>query len=180
MSGMTMTQSSVARDLSAYEGAMWFTSSYLIAASSLSPLGGRLADVFSPRAMVLPCAFAFALGGLVTSQAQSFAVFIVGRCITGVGAAGIMTLSVILVLALAPVHRRGIFIGLVNLGFTIGLSFGAVVFGAVEPLVGWVSDLDLVTPVVGFVKPLTNPSTRSAPSSGCNVPSRWSPASAST
>lgn len=139
MSGMTMTQSSVALELRASGGeAVWFTSTYLIAGSSLSPLGGRLAAIFGPVSMVLPCVGAFALGGMLSGGAPSVAWFLVGRCLTGVGAAGIMTLSVILVLALSPESRRGVFIGLVNLGFTIGLSFGAVVFGAVEPLIGWV------------------------------------------
>jgi MFS family permease len=139
MSGMTMAQSVIAEELEAYENAMWFTSSYLITTSSLSPIAGRLATIFSPRTLVLPVAVFFALGGLITSQAHSFGVFILGRVFTGLGGAGIMTLSVVLVLELTSKRRRGLFIGLVNAGFTIGLSVGAVVFGAVLPAVGWVS-----------------------------------------
>lgn len=56
----------------------------------------------------------------------------------GAGAAGAMTLAVVFVLGLVGRRRRGLFIGLVNVGFTVGLSFGAVVFGAVEPVIGWV------------------------------------------
>jgi MFS family permease len=53
MSGMTMAQSAIAADLDAYENAMWFTSSFLIAMSSCAPLAGRLATIFSPRTIVL-------------------------------------------------------------------------------------------------------------------------------
>ena len=45
----------------------------------------------------------------------------------------------ILVLKLSSAKTRGLYIGLLNSGFTFGVSFGAVIAGAmVEPL-GWVS-----------------------------------------
>lgn len=119
---------------------MWFTSAYLIAVASMSPLVGRLAMVFSPGVMTLTSSLFFTVGALVSSQAMSFAVFILGRVLVGVGGAGVMTLSMILVLQLTSKRRRGLFIGLVNAGFTIGLSTGAVVFGALLPTLGWVSN----------------------------------------
>ncbi|GJC98328.1 major facilitator superfamily transporter [Colletotrichum higginsianum] len=146
-SGMTMTQSVVAEDLEAYADAMWFTSSYLISMASLAPLFGRLATIFSPRSLVLPLGCFFAAGGVVTSQAPSFWVFIAGRILTGMGGAGIMTLSVILVLELVGKRRRGVFVGLVNAGFTIGLSFGAVVYGALLPVIGWRALFAVQTPL---------------------------------
>lgn len=135
---MTMTQSVIAEELKAYEGAMWFTSSYLISMASLAPLFGRLATIFPPRYLVMPLGGFFAVGGVITATAHSFWVLIFGRIVTGMGGAGIMTLSVILVLELVDKKRRGIFVGLVNAGFTIGLSFGAVVYGALLPVIGWV------------------------------------------
>ncbi|OLN85575.1 Vacuolar basic amino acid transporter 1 [Colletotrichum chlorophyti] len=146
-SGMTMTQSVVAEDLDSYEDAMWFTSSYLISMASLAPLFGRLATIFSPRSLVLPLGGFFAVGGVVTSQARSFWGFIFGRILTGMGGAGIMTLSVILVLELVSKRRRGVFVGLVNAGFTIGLSFGAVVYGALLPVIGWRALFGIQTPL---------------------------------
>ncbi|KAM0287232.1 hypothetical protein ACHAQH_000546 [Verticillium albo-atrum] len=137
MSGVTMAQSAIAEDLQAYEEALWFTSSYLISMSALTPLIGRLATIFSPRVLVLPTGLFFAVGGAVTAAAHSFGVFILGRVLTGIGGAGITTLAVILVLELTSKTKRGIFVGLVNCGFTIGLSTGAVVYGALLPAVGW-------------------------------------------
>ncbi|KAB5535100.1 major facilitator superfamily domain-containing protein [Coniochaeta sp. 2T2.1] len=136
-SGMTMTQSKIAADLNAYEGAMWFTSSYLITMASMSPLVGRLAMIFSPAVMTLAASTFFAIGTLVCALAQSFAVFILGRVLVGIGGAGVMVLAMILVLQLTSKKRRGLYIGLVNAGFTIGLSTGAVVFGALLPTLGW-------------------------------------------
>ncbi|KAK8116191.1 major facilitator superfamily transporter [Apiospora sp. TS-2023a] len=137
MSGMTMAQSTIAADLDAYDDAMWFTSAYLIALSSLAPLTGRLASIFSPRLMVLVASLFFSAGGLVTAVAGSFGVFILGRVLSGMGGSAIMVLAFILVLELTSRRRRGLFVGMVNAGFTTGISLGAVVFGVMIPTAGW-------------------------------------------
>lgn len=143
MSGMTMIQGIIAEDLDAHEAAMWFTSAFLIPMSSLAPVAGRLATIFPPRALVLPVAATLAIGGLVCASAQSLGVFIAGRVLAGAGGAGVLTLAVIFVLELTSEKSRGVFVGLVNAGFTMGVSFGAVVSGALMPVIGWVSDCGL-------------------------------------
>ncbi|KAK4670566.1 uncharacterized protein QC763_212890 [Podospora pseudopauciseta] len=137
MSGISTTQSSIAEDLDAYQNAMWFTSSYMISVSSTAPLVGRLSMIFSPGVMVLICSTWFAIGAVIVSVAPTFGVFILGRVLCGVGSGGIMTLCMILVIQLTSKKKRGLWIGLVNAGFTIGVSTGAVVFGALLPVIGW-------------------------------------------
>ncbi|CAK7226860.1 hypothetical protein SCUCBS95973_006341 [Sporothrix curviconia] len=137
MSGMTMAQSDVAADLDAYAHAMWFTSTYLIASASFAPLVGRLATVFAASHLTAVSGLCFAVGAVVTARAQTLPVFLAGRVIVGMGGAGIMTLSLIVVLQFTSKRRRGLFVGLVNAGFTIGLSMGAVVYGALLPALGW-------------------------------------------
>lgn len=137
MSGMTMVQSAIAEELEAYELVTWFTSAYMISVASSAPLAGRLATIFSPGLMILASGFFFAVGAVVTSRASSFAIFTLGRVLIGVGGGGVMTLSLILVLQLTSRKRRGLFVGMVNFGFTLGVSFGAVVFGALLPVLGW-------------------------------------------
>ncbi|KAJ8066954.1 hypothetical protein OCU04_004336 [Sclerotinia nivalis] len=137
MSGISTTQSKIAEDLDSFTEASWFTSTYLIAMSSISPVAARLAQIFSPRNLILTAALLFAIGGAVTSQAPDLKTFLMGRAISGIGGAGIMTISLILILELTSKKRRGIFIGLANSGFTLGVSLGAVVWGALLPVVGW-------------------------------------------
>ncbi|KAK4211446.1 major facilitator superfamily domain-containing protein [Rhypophila decipiens] len=137
MSGITTTQSTIAADLDAYEYAMWFTSSYMMTMSSISPLMGRLSMIFTPGTMILISSFFFSAGAVVTSQAQSFAVFILGRILVGVGGGGILTLAMILVIQLTSKKRRGLWIGLTNAGFTVSVSMGALIFGALLPVMGW-------------------------------------------
>ncbi|KAK3392156.1 major facilitator superfamily domain-containing protein [Sordaria brevicollis] len=137
MSGISTIQSTIASDLSAYDSAMWFTGVYLITSSSVAPLIGRLSTIFTPGLMVLISSLFFSVGALVTSQATNLTVFMAGRVLVGIGGGGIMTLALILVIQLTSKKRRGVWIGLTNAGFTIGMSTGAVVFGALLPVIGW-------------------------------------------
>jgi len=107
--------------------------------SSTSPLTARFAAIFSPRKCLFYSAILFAAGGILTSQAKVLSVFLIGRVITGLGGSGIISVSFILVLELTSKEKRGIYIGLLNTGFTTGVSLGAVVFGALLKPMGWVS-----------------------------------------
>ena len=106
--------------------------------SSTTILAGRLAQIFSPRSCVLVSSIFFGAGGVIASQGKTMPVFLLGRIIQGIGGGSIMTVSLILVLELSTKKRRGLHIGLVNSVFTMGVSFGAVIAGALLPITGWV------------------------------------------
>lgn len=138
MSGITMIQGSIAEDLDAYEATMWFTSGYLITMSSLAPLVGKLAAVFSPRGLVVPAAGLLAVGSALSASAPALGPFVLGRVVAGAGGAGVFTLAIILILDLTDKKSRGLVLGLVNASFSMGVSLGGVVYGALLPVVGWV------------------------------------------
>ena len=99
---------------------------------------GRLSKIFTPRTCIAVASLVFAVGTTITALAPTFAGFLAGRAITGLGGAGIVACSIIIVLDLAPEKRRGLFLGLINTGFTVGVSLGAVVAGAMVASTGWV------------------------------------------
>ena len=106
--------------------------------SSTSPLLGRLCKIFTPLTCIAAAGLIFTLGTTFSALAPSFGTFLAARAVTGLGGAGIVACSIIIVLDLAPEERRGIFLGLINSGFTIGVSLGAVVAGAMVASAGWV------------------------------------------
>ncbi|KAL2006939.1 hypothetical protein VTN00DRAFT_9607 [Thermoascus crustaceus] len=137
ISMISTTQSDIAADLDAFSEATWFTAAYLIAMSSTVPLGGRLSQIFSPRLYLLVSSLITSTGLLVTAAARRLAVFLLGRVLTGCGSAGVMATSIMLVLDLASGKRRGLFIGMVNTGYTTGVAAGAVLAGIITPIFGW-------------------------------------------
>lgn len=137
MSLLTTTQSSIAAELDAFEATSWFTSAFLITMSSLGPLNGKLSSVFSPRSCIVVSSLLLAVGCLLCAVASSFESFVFGRCAQGVGASGVFTISIIIVLELTGSKRRGLGIGLLNTGFTVGVAVGATAAGALLPITGW-------------------------------------------
>lgn len=105
----------------------------------------------------------FAVGLVVTSVAPSLSMFLVGRVLTGIGtylnkqpetgsvcvigvnrvllitgAAGNFPVAISVLINITSVKRRGLFMGGLNTCFTVGVAFGALIAGALEPAIGWV------------------------------------------
>ncbi|CRG88419.1 putative MFS-type transporter YusP [Talaromyces islandicus] len=137
MTMVTTSQSAIATDLDAFSSATWLTASFLIAVASVTPLGGRLCQIFSLRNLVAASNVIASVGLLLTASARTLPVFLLGRVLTGCGGAGIYSTQAILVLELASKKRRGLFLGIVASIFTAGLAGGAVLAGAVTPKYGW-------------------------------------------
>lgn len=158
---LTTTQSAIAADLDAFEEATWFTSAYLVPMSSITPLAGRLSQIFSPRSCIFVASVLFSLGGLATAFAPTVEWFLFGRALTGLGGAGILSLTIIIVLQVGGEKRRGLLLGCVNSVVTTGVSLGAVLGGAIEPSLGWRAVFWLQTPpavLAGIVLFLSIPS----------------------
>jgi predicted MFS family arabinose efflux permease len=137
MSMLTTTQGVIADDLEAYESVTWFTSAYLVSMSSLSPLAGKLSYVIAPRFLMFFATIILGIGSLISGFAKSLAIFLLGRALSGVGAAGLLSVSIVLVIQLTSQKRRGLAVGLINSAFTVGVAAGAIIAGALELAVGW-------------------------------------------
>lgn len=118
-----------------------------IAMSSTSPICGKLSQVFTPRISIFASTIILGLGTLLTAFSEAFTLFVIGRAITGVGAAGIFTVSIIIVIELSSAKSRGLFMGLLNAGYTTGVAGGATLAGAMLPATGWRALFWLQTPV---------------------------------
>lgn len=129
--------SSIATDLDAPRYVSWFTSAYLIAVTSLTPVAGRLSQIFTARYYLFGSVIIQAIGLLVTSQARSLAIFLLGRVLTGIGSSAVTPVAFILVTDLGSSRRRGLLFGCVNTAYTSGVASGAIIAGALDDVIGW-------------------------------------------
>ncbi|KAJ5887025.1 uncharacterized protein N7473_009699 [Penicillium subrubescens] len=137
ISMMTTAQSAIAADLDAFDQATWFTSAYLIAASSVTPLTGRLAEIFTPRLYVIFASAILSIGLFISAAAPTLTTFLIGRVVAGIGSGGLMSIAIILAVDLASPKRRGLCIGMINAGYTTGLASGAVLAGLMTSPLSW-------------------------------------------
>lgn len=136
---ITTIQSPIAIDLDAFTEVSWFSSTYLIAITSITPVAGRLSTIFTARVYLLASIVVHACGLFITSQATSLSTFLVGRAVAGIGSAAVTPVAFILVTELTSQRRRGLFFGAVNTGYTTGIACGAIIAGVLEPIpsIGW-------------------------------------------
>jgi SP family galactose:H+ symporter-like MFS transporter len=93
----------------------------LIGAAFGALSGGRLADVFGRRFMLLITALIFVIGALVCAAAPSLAMLAIGRLIVGLGI-GLATSTVpIYISEVSPPQTRGWQVSLFQLAITIGI-----------------------------------------------------------
>jgi EmrB/QacA subfamily drug resistance transporter len=92
-------------------GAQWIVNAYLLALSALFALGGKVADVFGPRRMVLVGVVAFALCSALCGATPTGSVgetwMIVFRALQGAAAAVLFPAALAIVVASYKVSERG-------------------------------------------------------------------------
>ena len=110
-------------------GAAWTVTTSLLSAALLTPVVGRLGDMFGRRRTLVLSLTVVALGGVISAVATSLALVVVGRVLFGVGG-GLFPLSFGLIRDLYPPSKRASYVGLIaavaGLGGGLGAAFGGV------------------------------------------------------
>ena len=122
--------SDISRDLHVSTGAVaWVLSAYFISSAVLTPIMGRLGDMFGKRRMLVVCLAAYTAGSVVSATGANLSMIVAGRVLQGAGA-GIFPLCFGLVRDRGPAHRVPARIGLLSattgIGGGLGLPLGGM------------------------------------------------------
>ncbi|OLY78553.1 putative HC-toxin efflux carrier TOXA [Smittium mucronatum] len=115
----------------------WFSTSYLLSATILRPIYGKIINVFGTRPMVVLSILVFQVGSIVCATAMSSPALIVGRSIMGSGAAGIMVLCNMMISRIVPMRNRSKYFGLLGAVFCISSALGPILGGAFSNSYSW-------------------------------------------
>ncbi|WFC98476.1 hypothetical protein MYAM1_001204 [Malassezia yamatoensis] len=119
------------------EKAAWIGSSYLLTACCTAPVYGRLCDIIGgKKALVIALSF-FTVGTLGCGAARNMFEFLAARTIAGMGGGGLNTVGSVIVSHLVPLHSRGVYQGLTNIVYGLGISIGGPVGGIFNDTLGW-------------------------------------------
>jgi MFS transporter, SP family, galactose:H+ symporter len=112
-------------------------SGVLAGAAAGALLGGRLADLFGRRRLLIVTAIIFGLGGLACAAATSTTILIVGRIVVGLGI-GLSSGTVpVYISEVSPADARGWQVSLFQLAITVGILLAYVVDYAFAAIQGW-------------------------------------------
>ncbi|KAK6848915.1 efflux pump aflT [Apiospora arundinis] len=115
----------------------WYGSAYLLTTCSFQLMFGKLYTFFSVKNTFLATVVLFEIGSAICGAAPSSVVFIIGRAIAGVGAAGIFSGVIIIIVYAVPLHKRPLYQGLFGAVFGLASVVGPLVGGAFTSKVSW-------------------------------------------
>jgi len=129
--------STIGRDLEvSTSNASWILTAYLLSASVLTPVLGRLGDMVGKRKILIVVLVLLLAGTLVAALAPNLGVLIAGRALQG-AAGAVMPLSIGIVRDELPREKVSVTIGLLSAIFGIGAGVGIVAAGPIVQHLSW-------------------------------------------
>ena len=128
---------SIARTLGDAENMAWVVTAYLLAATAVTPLYGKLSDIHGRRTMMLIGIGVYAAGSLISALALNMLALIAGRAVQGLGGGGLMSLTQTIVGDVAPPRERPRFQAYTSSVFLFSTVGGPVVGGLVTEYLHW-------------------------------------------
>ncbi|KAF2002648.1 major facilitator superfamily transporter [Amniculicola lignicola CBS 123094] len=108
----------------------WYGSAYMLTSCGFILLYGRIYTFFSTKLVFLSSVVLFEIGSAVCGAAPSSLVLIIGRAIAGLGASGIFTGAILIMMKTVPLHRRPMLQGLFGACFGVASVGGPLLGGA--------------------------------------------------
>lgn len=127
----------IASDLNGVSELSWVTTAYLLAATIMLPIYGKLGDLIGRRALLIGGIGIFVAGSLVGAFATDMTWLIVGRAVQGIGGGGLMMLSQATVADIVPPKERGKWLGPVAAVFGVATVLGPILGGWFADSIGW-------------------------------------------
>ncbi len=88
------------------ENLSWVVSSYLLCATAVTPLFGKLSDIYGRRAILLTGLTVFIIGSVACALAPTMWALIAARAIQGIGGGGILPIAQTIIADLVPPRER--------------------------------------------------------------------------
>ncbi|CAH0044807.1 unnamed protein product [Clonostachys solani] len=127
----------ITSDFNRLQDVGWYVGAYSLASATIQPLTGKFYTYFSTKWTLLTFFFIFEVGSAVCGAAQSSVMLIIGRCIAGIGCAGLSNGTLTVIVGAVSNDKRPFYTGLAMGIGQIGIIIGPIISGAFTEHVTW-------------------------------------------
>jgi EmrB/QacA subfamily drug resistance transporter len=150
---MNTTMPVIAHDLGRFDLYAWAFASYMICSTVLSPVAGRLSDLFGRKRVFAFGIVFFLIGSLLSGVSQNMIQLVIFRALQGVGAGFMIPFPAIIAGDLFPIEQRGkiqaLFTGMWGLSAVLAPLLGA--FFVQYMTWRWIFYVNLPISILAFV-----------------------------
>ncbi|WP_280384729.1 MFS transporter [Nocardia wallacei] len=117
----------------------WVVTAALLAMTAATPLWGKLADLYSKKALVQIALLIYIAGSVVAGLSQNAGMLIACRAVQGIGAGGLSALAQIVMAAMIAPRERGRYSGYLGAVFAVATVGGPLLGGVITDTswLGW-------------------------------------------
>jgi len=127
----------IARDLGTLSDVSWLVAAYVVAATAVTPVWGKLGDRLGHKPMLQLSLAGFVTASALCGLAQDITQLVVTRAVQGVFAGGLMTLAMAAVGDLVSMRERGRYQGYIAATFAGATVLGPLVGGVLVEHASW-------------------------------------------
>ena len=115
----------------------WVVTAYLLTGTAVTPLYGKLADIYGRRILMLTAVGIFVLGSIACALAPSMTALVFARGFQGLGGGGLMALAQTIIADIVSPRERGRYQGYIGAVFAISSVGGPVLGGFLTEHIDW-------------------------------------------
>ncbi|OYY60054.1 MAG: MFS transporter, partial [Rhizobiales bacterium 24-66-13] len=127
----------IGSDLNDFANLSWVVTAYLLSSTAVTPLYGKLSDVFGRRVVLLFAIGVFMLGSLACALAPSMLALILARGLQGLGGGGLISLAQTIIADVVSPRERGRYQGYIASVFAASSIAGPVLGGVIADHLHW-------------------------------------------
>lgn len=124
-------------ELDGVENMLWVTTAYLLGATIMIPVYGKLGDLIGRKGLFIGAIVIFLIGAIIGGLATSMPLLIAARAIQGIGGGGLMILSQAIIADIVSARERGKYMGMIGGAFAISSVAGPLLGGWLTEGPGW-------------------------------------------